>query len=500
MWTNLLIGLMAVGLLVAAARALSSTTERVIFAVLGIAGIAFVVWAQITGFVFPAISLTSPNWTLLAGALTFALLGAGIGTGSSRWSALGVASFGWFAWLLLGFSPIALALVVLGAVLLLVNSGVAHHWLALLACVSLFAGALVAANTVHVAMPGDNAIAKAQANAAATHAAMASSFQTKLDAMKANPGSFENWCKIPANVPACQVIKTQGDAIKYLQDSDAKQWAAMLKAGVVAVPGDMDTAAAAKSLADALAPFGGKINIGNDVDWSLSGANERGDAAFEQKTLTSVEQLLAYFDSAAGAVGKKNMLDHTPDALHDWFMAGKGILPIQPTIESCSQGNWGTTEDGKVVQFNKEICHSPGDVWWVPVGPDGTVYWAAATRAACSNPHMSVVIYPRGHAPAVCPAGSDRAGMAIGDGCYIKHPKPPKKPPTQSCPHGTFWSDKYRECLLSKPNPKPTGTTVPAPPTIPASGSTPAPTSTAPVPTPESTGTATGGSDPGAGH
>ena len=162
----------------------------------------------------------------------------------------------------------------------------------------------------------------------------------------------------------------------------------------------MDTAAAAKSLADALAPFSGKINIGNDVDWSLAGANERGDAAFEQKTLTSVEQLLAYFDSAAGAVGKKNMLDHTPDALHDWFMAGKGILPSQPTIESCSQGHWGTTEDGKVVQFNKEICHSPGDVWWVPVGPDGTVYWAAATRAACSNPHMSVVIYPRGHAPA----------------------------------------------------------------------------------------------------
>ena len=119
--TNVIILFMAVGLLVAAIRATSSTPERVIFALLGAAGIGFVGWAQVTGFVLPPITLNA-NWPLVAAVLTFALIGTGISTGSTRWSALGVISFTWLAWLLLSFSWIALALVAAGILLALMFS------------------------------------------------------------------------------------------------------------------------------------------------------------------------------------------------------------------------------------------------------------------------------------------------------------------------------------------------------------------------------------------
>ncbi|QQS22051.1 hypothetical protein IPM09_00670 [Candidatus Saccharibacteria bacterium] len=447
--TNVIILLMAVGLLVAAIRATSSTPERVIFALLGAAGIGFVGWAQVTGFVLPPITL-SANWPLVAAVLTFAFIGAGISTGSSRWSALGVLSFTWLLWLLLGFSWTALALVAVGVLLALmfsaqqrrlqVNRVRGYRWFAAGTLVALLAGATVAVNTIDGRTIQDRlgvtaAIEQANAQAKAYTDALEAKIKTELDGMKLNPDSWAAYCAIPANSLPCAKIDAleqknaeQDKTITALQSSDTKQWAAMLKAGVVAIPADADTDAMAKALADAFAKAGyTNVRIGNNVDWTLPGANQRYAGAFGQQTLRSQTMWVEYINSPAGAAARQNLLDRTPTELHDRFLSGKGLVPWQAMEKSCTIGNWSLV-DGKSVQVDHEVCHDVGDVWWTPVGPDGTVYMAASTRAACRNPHTSVTPYPVGHTPKVCPVGSDRASQPIANGCWNKHPLPKKVP------------------------------------------------------------------------
>jgi hypothetical protein len=98
---------------------------------------------------------------------------------------------------------------------------------------------------------------------------------------------------------------------------------------------------------------------------------------------------------------------------------------------------------------------------------------------------------------------------------------PPTKPP-KSCPPGTFWSDKYKECLKNKENetppapptnrpiptgsptrspevtapPKPTKPATTATPTVTAPGATATPSPSTSIPTVEPTATATGDCDP----
>lgn len=434
--TNVIILIMAVGLLVAAIRATSSTPERVTFALLGAVGIGFVGWAQVTGFVLPPITL-SANWLLVAAVLTFAFIGAGISTGSARWSALGVLSFTWLLWQLLGFSWIALALVAVGVLLALAFSAqqqrqaVGYRWFAAGTLIALLAGATIAVNTLDGRTIQDRlGVTQANAQAKAYTDALEARIKTELDGMKLNPDSWAAYCAIPANSLPCakiDALETKvaklGMDIKALQDSDAKQWAAMLKAGVVAIPADADTDAMAKALADAFVKAGyTNVRIGNNVDWTLPGANQRYAGAFGQQTLRSQTMWVEYINSPAGAAARQNLLDRTPTELHDRFLSGKGLVPWQAMEKSCTIGNWSLV-DGKPVQIDHEVCHDVGDVWWTPVGPDGTVYMAASTRAACRNPHTSVTPYPVGHTPKVCPVGSDRAGQPIANGCWNKHPK-----------------------------------------------------------------------------
>ncbi len=369
--------------------------------------------------------------------------------------------------------------------------------------------ALAVSGMSHVNMPWDGAIDKAKAEVEESetlaHAAMVKSIQAQFDALpRIDTTSLKTECKSTPNI--CKKLEELEQRLGKVEASDAKQWAAMLKAGVVAVPADANTDAMAKALADAFTKAGfDDVRIGNNVDWSLPGANQRSSSAFGQTTLRTQAQVVEYLNSPAGAAAKQNLLDNTPVSLHDYFLSGKGFIPWQAPGASCTIGNW-TLLNGKPKQLDAEVCHDVGDVWWTPVGPDGTVYMPASVRAACQNPHTSVTPYPKGKTPKVCPAGSDRAGKPIANGCYTKHPKTCTEtgtcPPPTNCPTGTFWSDKWKECLESKLAGTPTGSLAPSPttphetvapspvptpattatPTVPAGGASPTPTPTASVP------------------
>ncbi|MBP6038210.1 MAG: hypothetical protein KA604_02615 [Candidatus Saccharimonas sp.] len=433
------------------------------------------------------------------------LLGAVVFYAGFQWSAPGwVVLVFWLVWAVALWRWLADAL----------TSGSSHaSWrVARLGAVLALVGSIVLASNVangQITWPWNSAIdkAKAEVEEAETlaHEAMVKSIQAQFDALpRIDTTSLKTECKSTPNI--CKKLEELEQRLGKVEASDAQQWAAMLKAGVVAVPADADTDAMAKALADAFtkAGFDG-VRIGNNVDWSLPGANQRSSSAFGQTTLRTQAQVVEYLNSPAGAAAKQNLLDNTPVSLHDYFLSGKGFIPWQAPGASCTIGNW-TLLNGKPKQLDAEVCHDVGDVWWTPVGPDGTVYMPASVRAACQNPHTSVTPYPKGKTPKVCPAGSDRAGKPIANGCYTKHPKTCTEtgtcPPPTNCPTGTFWSDKWKECLESKLAGTPTGSLAPSPttphetvapspvptpattatPTVPAGGASPTPTPTASVP------------------
>jgi hypothetical protein len=261
-------------------------------------------------------------------------------------------------------------------------------------------------------------------------------FTTSLNAAvaakqdKIDTTSFESTCK--SMQPVCDRIlalesndKTQDSAIKKLQD-DVKK----LQSQMVALNKDTNVTGAADSLAKSLAPMGwqkGEVVVGNKIDWSKN-RYDAGAQKFVEQGIDTPAKYAAHLNGsrAADKAAKEIVMDNTPAELHAMFLRGENVIPVQFTKDSCVNGNTGY--DGhKVVRFDK-ICHEAGDIWWVPVGPDGTVYWAAAVRADCGNPGVYSAPYPRNRpAPKVCPMGSDRPGKPISNGCYNKHPKPPTK-------------------------------------------------------------------------
>lgn len=190
----------------------------------------------------------------------------------------------------------------------------------------------------------------------------------------------------------------------------------------------------------------GEVVTGDKIDWEKN-RRDAGPQAFAKETIDTVEKYAEHRKgtSAADIAGTKIVTDNTPAELHATFLRGEGVIPVQFTQASCVNGSTGF--DGqKVIRF-AELCYEPGDIWWVPVGPDGTVYWAAAVRADCGNPGLYLVPYPRDRlAPSVCPLGSDRPGKSILGGCYGKpeQPKPPADTPTaQPSP------EKVKVCINS---------------------------------------------------
>jgi hypothetical protein len=260
-------------------------------------------------------------------------------------------------------------------------------------------------------------------------------FATQLNAAKIDTTSFETECKSVPHI--CAIIKAQGVDIDKLKAEDAKIWKALKakadKADVVALPANVSTDKAADSLANTLAPMGwkkGEVVMGDKIDWSKN-RYDAGRQAFVKQSITTPTKYAAHLNGSAASdkAAKALVLENTPDELHATFLRGESVIPVQFTKDSCVNGNTGY--DGhKVVRFDK-ICHEAGDIWWVPVGPDGTVYWAAAVRADCGNPSMYVAPYPRNRpAPKVCPEGSDRPGMPVSKGCYNKPNKPHRPPHT----------------------------------------------------------------------
>ena len=341
--------------------------------------------------------------------------------------------------------------------------------------------------------------------------------QDKIDtaSYKSECTSLPNICK---EIDALKDNDTKQDsAIKKLQD-DVKK----LQSQVGYLNRDTDVSAAADSLAKSLAQMGwqkGEVVTGDKIDWSKN-RYDAGSQKFVEQSINTPAKYAAHLNgpSSSDKAARQITLDYTPSKYHAMFLRGENVVAVQFTKDSCVNGNTGW--DGHAVVHFDKICHWAGDIWWVPVSPDdGTVYWAAATRADCGNPGAYVAPYPRNRpAPKVCPMGSDRPGKPITGECYIKHPKPPttpRTPPTtttKSCPPGTFWSTKWKECLQNKEGQKapapPAGRSPAGPPvgpkedkpptqsdpakpsdkpgsgsTLPAPGSSSTPTQSAPAPT-----------------
>lgn len=275
-------------------------------------------------------------------------------------------------------------------------------------------------------------------------------FATQLNAAKVDASSLDSECKSVPHI--CAVINAHTEDIKNLKAEDAKLWKALKgKADTVALPKSTDSQKAADSLAKSLAPMGwtkGEVVTGNKIDWSKN-RRDAGRQAFVAQTINTPAKYAEHRKgtSASDKAGTKIVTDNTPAELHASFLRGESVIPVQFTTDSCVNGNTGF--DGhEVVHFDK-ICHEAGDIWWVPVGPDGTVYWAAAVRADCGNPGVYVAPFPRNKpAPSVCPQGTDRAGMPINKGCYDKpgKHKPPVTPPTTT-PPTTTPPDKVKVCI-----------------------------------------------------
>jgi hypothetical protein len=325
---------------------------------------------------------------------------------------------------------------------------------ALVTVVGMLASATYDMRSVRDALGVTEAIEQATAKATAD---LKAELKKGLDAARVDPTSLETECKSMPNL--CALVKSQGTRITALEADNAQIWATLVKARVALVPGDMDTDAAAENLAKYFASVGftqGQVVTGNSVDYTLPGANEAGRGAFGDKPLRSVNDVLNWWASPQGAESKQNMLDYTPAALHDYFLSGKGVIPFQIKTTSCNIGNWSKV-DGKADRQIKEICHSTGDVWWVPVAPDGTVYMAAATRGACLNPHLEA-IYPSPATPGspkkptVCGPNTDFPGQPLSKGCWKKNPTPKKVPVCTLDGKATIWVPATEASKYPKPN------------------------------------------------
>ncbi|HRC27974.1 MAG TPA: hypothetical protein PKV96_01150 [Candidatus Saccharimonas sp.] len=431
--TNVIILFMAVGLLVAAIRATSSTPERVIFALLGAAGIGFVGWAQVTGFVLPPITLNA-NWPLVAAVLTFAFIGTGISTGSTRWSALGVISFTWLAWLLLSFSWIALALVAAGILLALmfstqqqqlhVNRPQGYRWFAAGALVALLAGATVAVNTTSE----ENILAAALGKQLNTNNAF---FTSRAEACKNPQGDLVWICAGFAQNDATDAA--QDKAIAAIRNRLGIVELATTGVTIIGSPGGMNDEQAVKALAAQLAAAGwgpNDVRI-NSVDETLH-KEHAGTARFNERLRTKAK-LVEYLNGSSPAqVANRNLvLSSVPTDQHDRLLRGEGYYAVQFLQASCLQGN-GFWKDGKVL-LDGQNCHDAGDILWIYVGSDGRVYWGATVRDDCGNGSLDQAPTPKrrtttgnggGSRTPVCPAGTDRAGQQIGDkACSNPRPK-----------------------------------------------------------------------------
>lgn len=363
--------------------------------------------------------------------------------------------------------------------------------------------ALAVSGMSHVNMPWDEAIDKAQTEMTLAHAAMDKDIQDVKDQLadlKTVPASFEAWCAgNPAYGPLCDEIKAlkakdieHDKAIAALQEADDRIWQAFVDQGLTPLPGDVETDEVAEMLLNGFYDAGfqvGSIAVGNKVDCSMLGANQRGSAPFRQKTLCTLKDYIASLKDPHGA---DQITMHSPKELHPTFLAGKWTIPVQFLVPTCVKGNWGLVS-GKPKAFDKN-CHEAGDMWWVPIDfTHKVIYIEAAKRAACANGAMD----------SIAPVGKPLPVKMVfrpRKTCQETGTCPP--PPPTNCPTGTFWSDKWKECLESKLAGTPTGSLAPSPttphetvapspvptpattatPTVPAGGASPTPTPTASVP------------------
>ena len=144
------------------------------------------------------------------------------------------------------------------------------------------------------------------------------------------------------------------------------------------------------------------------VDWSKN-VYDAGSRKFSPNWINSSANIGEFLgsssaESQAAAGHLKSVL---PDGEYARAMNGNGFIPIQFNREACLTGN-GYFLDGYKV--GGQTCHSAGDVVWVYIAQDGTVYWDASIRADCANPGMTEIPTPQAvnrHVPVVKPHKGD---------------------------------------------------------------------------------------------
>lgn len=256
----------------------------------------------------------------------------------------------------------------------------------------------------------------------------------QIESMQVDNTSVDTECKSFPGI--CAELKAHDKDISTLK-KDVEQ----LKKDVnqlqklVTLPDSIDPEAVADSLARSTGPQGwrpGEVLTGEAIIWSQNGY-DAGNLAFVPQPVNTPERYGKFLSDNRGV--RKRVFNNTPDEIHKDLLKGKSMIYVQLAGDSCVEGNTGLDGD-EIVVLGRQ-CHDPGDIWAVPVGRDGTVYWTAAIRVDCGNPGAYAAPFPKYRpAPAVCPEGTDRAGQPFDRNCDNppRSSNPRQTPPQHTTP------------------------------------------------------------------
>lgn len=178
----------------------------------------------------------------------------------------------------------------------------------------------------------------------------------------------------------------------------------------------------------------GQVKVGEKNVTFQGAPEERGIAAFSQRTLKTPEEVGAFLqeDTEVSRAAKERVVGAIN--AHGWeklvallqshpkaskkekeqfaaqirkdneeeiqrALSGEGYFPVQVTVAARVLG---TTyfKDGKVLESGEWRSVGPKDVFWLFLGRDGKILFDAAIRADCGNPNITLVTpIPPGEEP-----------------------------------------------------------------------------------------------------
>lgn len=238
--------------------------------------------------------------------------------------------------------------------------------------------------------------------------------------------------KVDANTTAIQTLT--GQVATVTEKADDQQ------VTIQSDPSADDAAAAALAKELTAAGWGPDTVSVNNVN-EEGKIDQQGNNAFGSRIRTKAKLVEVLNGSSAQETAiRDRVTSQLPESERARALSGDGWYAVQFKQSVCISGSdW--FQDGQPYSGDGHVdCHAAGDVYWVYVGSDGKIYWGAAVRDDCNNPHLDTAPAPQGtkQAEEVCPEGTDRAGQMVGSGCdYPKETPPSDTPPSEEQPPST---------------------------------------------------------------